>query len=823
MKKLSCKVISCALIAAMVLPVASCGKKNSKEREKSPSGNKITADSPWFEGKMLDIKPELKLNKPTESIQQSISGADEDYIVIYSSGYYKSPAGDNIDWENYNANDYAINVISVMDRKTDKIVNTFDFTSELPKTGYIERVTYEDGKIKAQVTAFDEKTFENLMVDLVFDAKTGKLLDKKQREYDYENGYMQYDRTFKVDGYTLGMKCMWDDEKSYCTLNISKDGEGEPVQIELKNKNLNYYDMPIAFKTADNKAVAAVSTDKDPVFYEIDLQSGKASEANANNYNWLSIYDIYYSITGADDTVYYASATGVFKIDVKNKKTVEIFNFSWCTVNRSLLSGGQLIECTDDKVVLCGEKYPQMPLGKTSEPQFYLLTLNKAATNPNAGKTIIEMYAAGGYVEDTLSDVVAKYNETSKTHFIEIHDRYGVVDDGVDYSKIESDDEMQNANLKYNATMSNELAMDILNGEGPDILLNCSTYGQLNNTNYLVDLNKYIGKLDSKKYFTNVVEAAETDGKLYQLPLCYMVTGIHTDAKYAGKSGVGFTTDEYEKFLKETLNGQDLMNYGQAQYFTRLFTAMSDKFIKDGKVDFSGPEFAQLAEFVKNNVPEKAKSWNDMYDSVEASGPAYAVGAMTFKGDPAGQNTVAAYTSCYGFSGYLYQMFALNGASAFLGLPSTDGRGPVVEPYVSIAVSAQSKSADACGEFVKMLMSDDVQKSLADSDNLVLNREAFQAAAKKSVEYYNGKGGEDAFGYNPITGEPIANRMKFSQKNIDDFEKIILSISRMDSADASINLILVEEMPAYFSGQKQLADVVRIAQDRAQKVIAERG
>ena len=45
----------------------------------------------------------------------------------------------------------------------------------------------------------------------------------------------------------------------------------------------------------------------------------------------------------------------------------------------------------------------------------------------------------------------------------------------------------------------------------------------------------------------------------------------------------------------------------------------------------------------------------------------------------------------------------------------------------------------------------------------------------------------------------------------------------MDSADASINLILVEEMPAYFSGQKQLADVVRIAQDRAQKVIAERG
>ncbi len=73
------------------------------------------------------------------------------------------------------------------------------------------------------------------------------------------------------------------------------------------------------------------------------------------------------------------------------------------------------------------------------------------------------------------------------------------------------------------------------------------------------------------------------------------------------------------------------------------------------------------------------------------------------------------------------------------------------------------------------------------------------------------------------TGEPRENRLKFSDKNVDDLEKIILSISRMNSSDASINIILVEEMPAYFSGQKDLNAVVTIAQDRAQKVLAERG
>ena len=45
----------------------------------------------------------------------------------------------------------------------------------------------------------------------------------------------------------------------------------------------------------------------------------------------------------------------------------------------------------------------------------------------------------------------------------------------------------------------------------------------------------------------------------------------------------------------------------------------------------------------------------------------------------------------------------------------------------------------------------------------------------------------------------------------------------MNSADSEIMLILMEEMPAYFLGQKDLDAVVKIAQDRVQKVLDERG
>ena len=44
----------------------------------------------------------------------------------------------------------------------------------------------------------------------------------------------------------------------------------------------------------------------------------------------------------------------------------------------------------------------------------------------------------------------------------------------------------------------------------------------------------------------------------------------------------------------------------------------------------------------------------------------------------------------------------------------------------------------------------------------------------------------------------------------------------MTYSDAAINAILIEEMPAYFSGQKDLDSVVKIVQDRVQKALDER-
>ncbi|MBR2548557.1 MAG: hypothetical protein IKE92_00910 [Clostridiales bacterium] len=835
MKRSILKITATLLIASMAMSVAACSSngggshslsnnnKTGGSRSESRSGDKISSDDPWFDSNLLKVDIPVDGSRPLEYTYPRLAGVDDKYIVILTSGYYKMPTGNDVDWNNFNYNDYAINVLSVLDRNSKDIVNSIDLTKDLPKNGYIDSASYTDGKITTRCTTYDDATYSMSTTETDIDPISGNVLDKRDLGNDEEDN-SSIERTFKVGEYKIDTSINWDNnDNAYYVLYIT-DPNGDRDKVKLKETGVNIYDIPLILSVGNDKAIIPARTENDTKYYELDLKNGSVDPANEKEYNWLDFDSIYNSFTAPDGTIYFTTSIGISKIDLKNKRTEEIFNYSWCGVNRSIISYLELVECSDDGFVLAGENYAYNPYQNSSVSDFIIVEFNKASKNPHAGKKILEMYSAYGSVNEEIGDAIIQFNENSKDYFIEVTDRYSN-DSDYDYSNINSEDDWENLSNKINAEMSNALAMDIMNGEGPDILLNTSDLGQLNNTNYLVDLSPYIGNLDSGKYFTNVLEEAKVDGNLYQFPVCFTIEGIHTDAKYAGASGVGFTTKEYEKFLNETLNGTDVIPAGQAIYFTKLFNNMSEKFIVDGKADFSSAEFEQLAEYVKDNVQLNSKSWDEMYNYDDAvTEVSYGVGTTVFKGDYSYSEDKAVFCTTYGISNYFSNMVQYQGTNTILGIPSTDGRGPRIAPYFSIAVSAQAENVDACGEFVKLLLSDDVQKSLALSDNFVLSREAFREAGKVAVEYYNGEGGDYMVAYDPKTGMPVDNsRLTFSEKNIDDMEKIIDSCSGMNSSDASINLILIEEMQPYFLGQKDLKNVATVAQDRVQKVLDERG
>lgn len=816
MKRILTKAVTALLAFSMVFSIASCSKK-SAGGSKGNSGKKISDDTPWFDAQIYDVDTGIDKEREVEYTYSSYAGSDADNILILTNGNYKMP--DNIDWEHYNYADYSISVLSVIDRATKKTVNTIDLNKVLSGSEYAESARYINGKLTLIYSSYDEQTWDMSVKEKDIDIKTGNVIETRDSD---STGVFR--NSYKVGEYTVDTESNWNTEISYFNLNIiSPDGSKQTVKLSDERKSV--YEVAAVIPLGDDKALVVAYLESGNGYYELDLKTGKLSETDSKAYDWLDLSTLYSTFNGTDGNVYYTTPAGISKIDIKNKTDEEMFNYSWCGLNRNILTNLQIAEISEDSFLLCGEQYKMNPFTRIaglSGSELFVIEFNRAAKNPNAGKTIIEMYASYGYTDDAVADAILKYNESSSDYYIEVMDRYKDTSASYDYNTMESDDDLDSQWLNYSAELSSKLAMDIINGEGPDILMDTSSFGQLNNDNCLVDLTSCLGNLDSDKYFTNIVDAAKVDGKLYNLPVCFNVEGIQTDPANAGKSGIGFTTEEYVKFLKETLNGTDVIGSGQAMYFAKLFNSMSDKFIVNGKADFSDPDLEALAEFVKDNVQTKSVSWDEMNneDSLNSNYSTYAL-----MGYNTSDNGLAMYTNCSSYYDYFRGLEQLNGASAILGLPSSDGHGPMAGNYTSIAVSSQSANVDACLEFVKMLMSDSVQENMAMQDGiLVLNRDAFRKAGKAAIDYYNEQGGVDVNQYD-MYGNPIPpkNKLKFNESQLDDLENIILSCSDMDFEDAAINLILVEEMQPYFAGQKDLRSVLEVAQDRVQKVLDERG
>ena len=162
MKRLLLKTTSVVLVASLALSFAACSKNNKggSDRAESRSGKTISADSPWFDGKLTDVDIPIDNNMEVEYTYPRLAGVDDNYVVVLTSGYYKMPNGNDIDWENFNYNEYAINLVSIIDRKTNESINTLDLTSDLPKNAYLDTVTYRNGKICAYTTTYNDLTYE---------------------------------------------------------------------------------------------------------------------------------------------------------------------------------------------------------------------------------------------------------------------------------------------------------------------------------------------------------------------------------------------------------------------------------------------------------------------------------------------------------------------------------------------------------------------------------------------------------------------------------------------------------------------------------------
>lgn len=783
------RAVLLTLIFAILFSGGSCKRKSASKEHR-----KIRPEDPWFDSEVIHIAPDVDTRgKELSYKEQLLLGSDDKSIAVLSRAYL---AEDNAMENN------ACSFVTVVDHDTYEEIHTTDLNQFLPEHGYIENIGYSHGRITATVADWDNGT----LVDIDIDGRTGEKIEGREHSKDQIiNGNKSL---FRVGKYTVHAGTVFDDDTHdvFFTLDIeSSDGQHH---VEVRKENTSFSNIPMILPLEEDRLLVPATPNETniPLFFEVDIRKEECSEVDGRDYEWIDFGRISDSLTGNDGQVYFTTTDGISRFDLQNKRIERYFDYDECLINHNHLGDTQIIDCSDGKIIFLGGRRGYFVMGDPIEIGFDLYVLTKASKNPHAGKTVLELFATNGYADPVVSEAIIRYNSTNPDFFIEVTDEY-IVDSVIYQSRSDTADDTANALMKRNLSLNDTLAINMVSGTGPDILIITDDMGRLNNSNYLFDLNSYFGNMDSGKYFTNIIDAAKTDGKLYQLPLSFGIKGIHTDAKYAGASGVGFTTSEYEDFLYGPLNGYDLFDNGQAMYFVTLFNAMRDRFIVNGKVDFTGTEFSELADYVKKNVSVESRP----VMPPEEEDPAFELREYV--------NGIAHLSDYEWATFYLAGVNDLNGAGSILGIPSSDGRGPLVCPNCSVAISARAKDTDACVDFLKILLSDDLLYERAKTNGFTISREAYHKTEEATLEYINGPRGN---GYFMSFGMPSEHRMKFTKDNMSELEKIISSCSYLESSDSSINLILIEEMPAYFLGQKDLADVIKILQDRVQTVLDER-
>lgn len=795
------KAVALTVTATMLLStfaLSGCKKK--------PQGEVVSEDTPWYTVEEIDLTGAMRERyDDIEYLYFEYLGSIDGNYILRADGSRKMP--DDFDWENGDWSQFAIAEYIAYDSDGNEVKSIDANDLVHGDNEYIAGSKIEGNVIICDVVTYDQRTWDETHYSVTIDMNTGSIGDREEmtmanmESSDEESN----EGTINVGDYSITKFWQYGGPNNTYRLAIT-DSEGNLTNIEMGNlfPNLTVYNIDGILDCGGNTALILASGDtSESLVFDLDLNTMNLTQLSESDTEWLKDIDTW-GITSIDGKAYVANQNGLTFLDFDSKTAEEALSFSYCNINRYDANNLSLIDIQGDDYVFMFNDYQYFEY-IDSYDTYKLVKLSRAESNPNVGKTIIDLCCLNG-ITQPVADAVCEYNETNESFFINYVTSYSDYD--IDYDDDWTEDDFTNAWNNAEAEMSNQLAMDLMNGDGPDIIIGGFRYGQLNNENYLLDLSDYVNEYGTEGFFSNVFEGAKTGDSLYQLPLSFYISGILTDKQYVSNGQTGFTFDEYLDFVDEVCNGNDPITMGRNSYFTECLNAMNDLFIDGNSVDYGSDAFTELAQYCKDNVNETFE-----FDGAIDGGMYW---EDSWEPDP------AVYSSFSGFGSYLGAWNSNNGplSQVILGLPSYDGRGPAISVDNSAAISAQAVDADACWDFIKVLLADDVQEFVAKTWSFPVNVEAFENVAHLQIDGYNAElEGNSNFSY---SGRRVdGTRLDYSV--IEDFEEECIATAHVMISDPSITVIITEEIPAYFSGQKNIDQVVDILENRVNTVLSERG
>lgn len=353
-----------------------------------------------------------------------------------------------------------------------------------------------------------------------------------------------------------------------------------------------------------------------------------------------------------------------------------------------------------------------------------------------------------------------------------------------------------------------KLTLDIIQGKAPDLI---SVYGleyeRLANLGVFTDLYMFMQKdaeLNAENLTSSVLNVYEMEGHLYTIaPTFRIYTMWGAGSMVEGRNGISL--EEVIQILQD--NGGDINSiYGFSADESPLTTLCSfnmDKYVNwnDGTCDFTGKEFKQILNFVKEY---EGKSHESLYKAIQSGDILLTLGLITSVED-------------YRLESELY------GENVqFIGYPTENGTGSaVLFSGDEMAINSKSEHQEEAWEFIKYfvqngyngtgfpLVKKQFDKVLNESMNEVMVNEDGETKeiAKKS---YNEK---DVINIQVFKCEP---------EDAEAIRDLVDSVSDKFQYNTEIQKIIDEEVGAYLNNQKEMEEVCSIIQSRVQIYLDEK-
>lgn len=796
------RAISLTMAAALIFSMTACGKKNKEESKEQ----KVDTKEMVYQGN------ELELDGVKGEISSFFVKDDKLYVLTY-------------EWSEKEGASEKDNEKEADSKENDKTES--EAASEEGKETSTEKESEEGEEASSEETSGedDKETSEEMNKELMEGTTTIRmytanvdgsavkelpLSEMKEEEYISSvfvdaNGNLMYlsnvydEKTEKSTSYLIktegqGKEVMREDitkllklsEDSYIN-KIMVDDKGRIILITEKVvyvldenfkllceiKSDNYLEG--GAKTKDGTIICGSSGEDGAQVQVVDLEQKKWGESYPIELRYFSGPDSI--MDGSEYDFYYKDDSGIYGYDMKTKKGTKLMDY--------LAS-----ELESDKT------YSIIPFGKDKflgniyeDDKTKLIVYDKVDPSSIVEKKTITLGAM--YMDDSVKTAAVAFNRENKEYRIEIKD----------YSSEEDPQTKMNA--------------DILAGDVPDIIyLSYLPTSQYIAKGMLEDLTPYFEKdpeINISDIQDSFLEAIKVDGKLYYVCPSFGVSTITASAKDVGKEP-GWTFEDLKALLdKKGENARPFWSENKGDMlYAFLANGISD-FIdwQTGECSFDSQEFKDILELCNRGKAEETE-WSEDSPSLPSL---IKEGKVLLSDGSITLQEIQMNRKIFGDD------------ITFIGYPNKDKEGSYFSVSNHLGIYSKSNMKDGAWEFIRTFMTKEYQGQNDMYFNVPTRKDCFDMMIK---EWTTTKNYTDEFGreITPIEmssgyDDLVIEIGPSSQEDVDMYKQLINNTKKIGEYNDFIMQIIQEETKTYFSGDKNVDEVVGVIQNRVKTYVNE--